>query len=157
MLVTSAEILALPQVWESYALLEPMQYSIDFRFRPSPPQEDPAHKSGLYPIERFWRSAILRQGAGDTQMPSQSFDIFRRDAGGNPVWVEAARDLEMAKSRIIELSASAPGTYVVFSQRSGRMVSSGTVVASPAARATGKVRLNACAESAAMDSDTVWK
>ena len=31
MLVTSAEILALPQVWESYALLEAMQYSIDFR------------------------------------------------------------------------------------------------------------------------------
>jgi hypothetical protein len=91
-------------------------------------------------------------------MPSQSYDIFRRDAaGGDPVWVEAARDLETAKSRIIELSASAPGTYAVFSQRSGRMVSSGTVVASPAARAAGKERLDACADSAAMESETLWK
>jgi hypothetical protein len=94
---------------------------------------------------------------GDSQMPSQAYDIFRRDAGGNPVWVEAVRDLETAKSRIIELSASTPGTYVVFSQRSGRMVSSGTVVSSPAARATDKERLRACAESVARDSETLWK
>jgi hypothetical protein len=151
MLVTSAEILALPQVWETYALLEPMQYSIDFRFQPLP-QENPAHKSGLYPIARFWRSAILRQGL-DLHMPSQSYDIFRRDAGGDPVWVEAVADLETAKGRIIELSAAAPGQYVVFSQRSGRMVSSGTVLASPAARATRKV-FN-CSEGT--KSETLWK
>jgi len=63
-------------------------------------------------------------------MGTQSYDIFRRDDEGE-VWVEAARDLETAKSRIIELSANTPGQYVVFSQRSGRMVGSGTVVASP--------------------------
>jgi hypothetical protein len=68
-------------------------------------------------------------------MVSPSYDIFRRGAAGDHVWVEAARDLESARSRIIELSAERPGQYVVFNQRSGRMVSSGTVVASPAARA----------------------
>lgn len=69
-------------------------------------------------------------------MVSPSYDIFRRGAAGDHVWVEAARDVESARSRIIELSAERSGQYVVFNQRSGRMVSSGTVVASPAARAT---------------------
>jgi hypothetical protein len=93
-------------------------------------------------------------------MLAQSFDIFRRDSGGDPVWVEAARDLETAKRRIIELSASAPGQYVVFSQLSGRMVSSGTIVASPAARTTRKEWNNSssgCADSTAVGSDTSWK
>ncbi len=97
-------------------------------------------------------------------MLSQSYDIFRRDAGGE-VWVEAARDLETAKGRVIELAAQAPGQYVIFSQRSGRMVSSGTVVASPAARATPnraapnketEKSSERCAESTAVKSDTLW-
>jgi hypothetical protein len=155
MLVTSAEILALPEVWETYALLEPMQYSIDLRFRGTPPTNTPPANPVFTQLQEFGGPLSCIKG-GDS-MPSQSYDIFRRDAGGDPVWVEAARDVETAKSRIIELSASAPGTYVVFSQRSGRMVSSGTVVASPAARATDKERLHACAESVARDSDTPWK
>jgi len=67
-------------------------------------------------------------------MTAPSYDIFRRDETGDPVWIEAVADLDTAKGRIIELSSAAPGQYVVFSQRSGRMVSSGTVVASPTAR-----------------------
>lgn len=80
-------------------------------------------------------------------MLAQAYDIFRRDTGGE-VWVEAVRDLEAAKSRIIELSADKPGQYVVLSQRSGRMVSSGTVVASPEAR-RGKDPVD-------MESETLW-
>lgn len=80
-------------------------------------------------------------------MLAQSYDIFRREMGGE-VWVEAVRDLEAAKSRIIELSAEKPGQYVVLSKRSGRMVSSGTVVASPEAR-RGK-------NFAEMESETLW-
>ncbi|MCU1240712.1 MAG: hypothetical protein JWO71_1438 [Candidatus Acidoferrum typicum] len=90
-------------------------------------------------------------------MLSQSYDIFKRDTGGE-VWVEAVRDLETAKSRLIELAAEAPGQYVIFSQRSGRMVSSGTVVASPAARATNKESEKSpenCAVSKAGGSDTL--
>jgi hypothetical protein len=78
-------------------------------------------------------------------MASPSYDIFRRDGTGEPVWVEAVADLDTAKGRIIELSAQAPGQYVVFSQRSGQMVSSGTVVTSP--------RLHA---SSAKESETRW-
>jgi hypothetical protein len=92
-------------------------------------------------------------------MPSPSFDIFKRDAAGE-VWVEAVRDLETAKSRLIELAAEAPGQYVIFSQRSGRMVSSGTIVASPAARATSTKETEKssvpCAASKAGRSDTLW-
>ena len=91
-------------------------------------------------------------------MPSPSFDIFRRDAVGD-VWVEAARDLDTAKSRLIELAAEAPGQYVIFNQRSGRMVSSGTVVASPAARASVRdteKSAEPCAASRSGDSDTLW-
>jgi len=92
-------------------------------------------------------------------MPSPSYDIFKRDAAGE-VWVEAVRDLETAKGRLIELAAEAPGQYVIFSQRSGRMVSSGTVVASPAARATTNKELEKssqnCAASKIGGSDTLW-
>jgi hypothetical protein len=91
-------------------------------------------------------------------MPSPSYDIFKRDTRGE-VWVEAVRDLETAKSRLIELAAEAPGQYVIFNQRSGRMVSSGTVVASPAARATNKETEKSpahCAASNAGGSDTLW-
>ena len=93
-------------------------------------------------------------------MIAQPYDIFRRGAAGDHVWVEAVRDLETAKSRIIELSAETPGQYVVFNQRSGRMVSSGTVVASSTARTIsselqkGTQRRN---EPIRIESDTLWK
>jgi hypothetical protein len=87
-------------------------------------------------------------------MVAHSYDIFRRDTDGE-VWVEAVRDFETAKSRVIELSADTPGQYVVFNQRSGRMVGSGTVVASPAARATSKESQKSV-ESTTAESDTLW-
>lgn len=92
-------------------------------------------------------------------MLAKSYDIFKRDAGAQ-VWVEAVRDLETAKSRVIELAAEEPGQYVVVNQRSGRMVSSGTVLASPAARTTGsKDTENATessTESSKVDPETLW-
>ncbi|HWW17621.1 MAG TPA: hypothetical protein VNY81_03280 [Candidatus Saccharimonadales bacterium] len=93
-------------------------------------------------------------------MIAQPYDIFRRGASGDPVWVEAVCDLETAKTRIIELSAENPGQYVVFHQRSGRMVSSGTVVASSTARATcGEMRKDTQRrdQSNKIESDTLWK
>jgi len=36
-------------------------------------------------------------------MVSLYFNIFKRDASGAPVWVEAVHDLDNAKGRIIEL------------------------------------------------------
>jgi len=86
-------------------------------------------------------------------MVTQSYDIFRRDQGGE-VWVEAVRDLETAKGRIIELAANRPGQYVVLSHRSGRMVGSGTVVASPAARACKERQESE--RKTVEESETLW-
>lgn len=68
-------------------------------------------------------------------MISRPYDIFRRDGNGEPIWVEAVENVERAKKRIIELSARAPGQYMVFSQNNGQVVSTVTTVASPSARA----------------------
>jgi hypothetical protein len=84
-------------------------------------------------------------------MAAPSYDIFRRDETGDPVWIEAVADLDTAKGRIIELSSNAPGQYVVFSQRSGQMVSSGTVVASPTARDSRKA-----IQVRGRDLETLW-
>jgi len=84
-------------------------------------------------------------------MVAQEYDIFRRDAG-TEIWVEAVRDFETAKTRVLELAAEAPGQYLVFSQRSGRVVSSGTVLASPAARTTE----NKDPESSESEQETLW-
>lgn len=88
-------------------------------------------------------------------MVAQSYDIFRRDADAE-IWVEAVRDFETAKTRVIELAAEAPGQYVVFSQRSGRMVSSGTVLASPAARATENKEAEGPQDSSEKEQETLW-
>lgn len=120
-------------------------------------QETPACKSGLYLIAEFAPSGMLQGGLG-WQMVAHSYDIFRRDQAGE-IWVEAVRDLDTAKSRIIELSANTPGQYVVFNHRSGRMVGSGTVVASPAARATPRElqkTTERSEESTEVESDTLW-
>ena len=86
------------------------------------------------------------------------YDIFKRDETGDPVWIEAVSDLETAKCRIIELSSVAPGRYVVFNHSNGRMVSSGTVIASPAARVTEPAKVSGSGKkSAEMESDTLWK
>lgn len=88
---------------------------------------------------------------------SLSYGIFKRDERGVPVWVATVRDLETTRSRIRELSADAPGQYLVISQSSGRLVSSGTIVASPVARAAHNVVKNSGeTESSALESDTLW-
>ncbi len=64
------------------------------------------------------------------QTISLPYDILRKDAGGEFTPVEAAKDLQSAKVRIIELSARSPGQYVVVSQTTGQIVSSLTTVSS---------------------------
>jgi len=63
-------------------------------------------------------------------MTDPNYDIFKRDAFGARTWVEAARDLDAAKRRVIELSANSPGKYVVVSRASGQMVGGGTTITS---------------------------
>ncbi len=51
-----------------------------------------------------------------------SFDILEKTDEVNSRWLEAARDLQSAKSRIEERQALSPGEYVVFDRRTQRIV-----------------------------------
>ena len=68
-------------------------------------------------------------------MVSGFYDIFKRNERGIPVWVEAAKDPDTAKARIIELCQASPGQYLVFHSRTGRMITAGTLVSSSEHRA----------------------
>lgn len=128
------------------------------------PKETPTANPVFTQLRDFGRKVSYDKDLG-LHMIAQPYDIFRRGATGDHVWVEAVRDLETAKTRIIELSAEIPGQYVVFNQRSGRMVSSGTVVASLAARAAsselqkGELQHSERGrdEAIKVESDTLWK
>ncbi|HXN65298.1 MAG TPA: hypothetical protein VN862_08195 [Candidatus Acidoferrales bacterium] len=50
---------------------------------------------------------------------SPTFDIFEKEPDGGVRWCGTAATFEHAKDRIRELSASAPGEYIIFSVPSG--------------------------------------
>jgi TctA family transporter len=106
-------------------------------------------------------------------MTDPNYDIFKRDAFGARTWVEATRDLDAAKRRVIELSANSPGKYVVVSRASGQMVGGGTTIASGSASnsernaqarkqesGTGssrKVSSHAVPSPSDAESETLWR
>ena len=55
-------------------------------------------------------------------MKIASFDIFRKDLLGNPVWMEAVHDLETAKLRMTAWAKRTPAEYFVFSQDTAQIV-----------------------------------
>jgi hypothetical protein len=55
-------------------------------------------------------------------MPLSPFDILKRHDDGNFIWIEAAQDLQVARARLQELCARAPGEYFVFDQKSQQIV-----------------------------------
>lgn len=44
------------------------------------------------------------------------FDLLKRDADGNVIWIEAAADLRSAHIRLQELALASPGSYLIFDQ-----------------------------------------
>jgi hypothetical protein len=50
------------------------------------------------------------------------FDLFKKDGEEGFVWLEAARDLSTAKTRLRELSCQTPGEYLVFDHGSAEVV-----------------------------------
>jgi hypothetical protein len=50
-----------------------------------------------------------------------AYDILKKD-DASLLWVEAVHDLETAKSRVKELIASSQGEYVIFDQRTRKIV-----------------------------------
>jgi hypothetical protein len=55
-------------------------------------------------------------------MTTLQLDIFRKDVRGNPVWVDAVRNLENARIRMAELAAALPGEYFVFDQKTKKVI-----------------------------------
>lgn len=45
------------------------------------------------------------------------FDIFKREASGEVLWIKSAEDLKFARAAVQELMASAPHEYVIHSLR----------------------------------------
>ena len=50
-----------------------------------------------------------------------AYDILKKDAA-DMVWVEAVHDLQTAKLRVKELAAGSHGEYVIFDQRTRKIV-----------------------------------
>jgi hypothetical protein len=55
-------------------------------------------------------------------MNAAPYDILKKDALGNPIWVEAVEDVRKASVRIEELALHSPGEYIVFNQRTNQIV-----------------------------------
>jgi len=51
-----------------------------------------------------------------------SLDLFRRNKDGNFIWLEAGEDVKAAKLRLQELSANAPGEYLLFDRSTAQIV-----------------------------------
>ncbi len=51
------------------------------------------------------------------------FDIFKVSEDSQPLWREAASTLDLAKARVHEMGKSAPGEYLIFSQKTGHSIS----------------------------------
>ena len=51
------------------------------------------------------------------------FDIFRFDTSNEMLWIEAAADLDWAKTRVAALMQAEPCEYLIFSQTTGQKIS----------------------------------
>ena len=51
-----------------------------------------------------------------------SLDLFRRNKDGKFIWLEAGEDLKAAKLRLQELSAAAPGEYLLFDRSTVQII-----------------------------------
>jgi hypothetical protein len=54
-------------------------------------------------------------------MHTATFDLFKKDVHGNPVWLDSAADLKTARLRLTQL-AVLPSEYFVFDQSAHRIV-----------------------------------
>lgn len=61
-----------------------------------------------------------------------SFDIFRKDLLGNPIWIEAVHDLATAKCRLLEWADRSPAEYFVFNHTTSEIVFDNSVCLSKA-------------------------
>ena len=51
-----------------------------------------------------------------------TYDIFRDEPDGSPLWVEAVEGLEHAMNRMEELASSDPSDYYLYCAQAGRII-----------------------------------
>ena len=56
------------------------------------------------------------------ELMRSTLDLFRRNEDGEFIWLEAGEDLKAAKLRLQELSASAPGEYLLFDRATAQII-----------------------------------
>jgi hypothetical protein len=49
-------------------------------------------------------------------------DIFKKEASGNPIWIDAVADVETAQHRLSRLASTFPSEYFAFDQRTQKVV-----------------------------------
>jgi hypothetical protein len=57
-------------------------------------------------------------------MPEPVYNLFAQDAYGNPVWLDAVADFEVACTRLTQLASVNPGEYFIFNLRTRQVVTS---------------------------------
>jgi hypothetical protein len=67
-------------------------------------------------------------------MSSPYLDVFKKDALGNPIWIDAVSDSESARILLIRLASAAPGEYFAFDQRRHEIVATQARLESDAAQ-----------------------
>ena len=55
-------------------------------------------------------------------MSTLRLDIFKKDARGDPIWLDAVSDHETAQLRLAEFAAAVPGEYFAFDQTTKKIV-----------------------------------
>jgi hypothetical protein len=68
------------------------------------------------------RHASIHNSKRKDTVPAIPFDILIRHRDGSLLWVEAASNIQLAKSRLQQLCATTPGDYFVFDQTSQQIV-----------------------------------
>ena len=62
---------------------------------------------------------------GDTSLSDDiTYDIFKDDAIGSPLWIEAVQGLERAMKRMEELADSEESNYYLFCAEGGKILES---------------------------------
>jgi hypothetical protein len=55
-------------------------------------------------------------------MQTDLVDVMRKQNDGSLIWIEAAQNVDIAKSRINAFARTAPGEYIIFDQITQQVV-----------------------------------
>jgi hypothetical protein len=59
---------------------------------------------------------------GEYNPANATYDIFKKDSTGSPIWIEAVQGLDQVKKRLISLASARPDEYLVFNPATNTFV-----------------------------------